>query len=234
MYLKVRPIVLFALSLFLLARLEAGSLVWGKDRISTEIVKGEQTEVKAAFSFKNTGDHPVTITGAQPSCGCTTAVPDKKTYAPGESGEIAVVFHPADRTGLQEKTIAVTTDEPNQPPKELFFEIKIKEYLTVEPRLLAWKLGADPSEQRTVVSALPSRPITEVTAQGVLAGTCETRVEVVEKGQKYNLYVKPVSTAKVLITNVVIQAKFANNTDQKTQVYVYVSPAVNSQPDPSH
>jgi hypothetical protein len=234
MYPNTRPVALFALSLFLLARLDASSLMWGKDRISTEVIGGEQTEVKAAFPFKNTGDRPVTITGAQPSCGCTTAVPDKKTYAPGESGEIAVVFHPADRTGLQEKTITVTTDEPNQLPKELVFEINIKEYLTVEPRLLPWKLGAEPSEKLTVISALPSHPIAEVTAQGVLAGTCETRIETVEKGQKYNLYVKPVSTAKVLITDVIVQAKFANNTERKTQVYVYVSPAVSSQPDPVH
>src|SRR5580704_9751815 len=206
MHLRIRPIALFVLSLLALPRLGAGALTWGKDRISTEVIAGEQAEVKATFPFKNNGDHAVTITGAKPSCGCTTAGLDKKTYAPGESGEIAVVFHPAERTGLQEKYITVTTDEPNQTPTQLLLEVNIKQYLTVEPRLLAWKLGNKPSEKLAVVSALPSRPITELTAQGVVAGACETRIEVVEKGQKYNLYVKPVSTAKGLITEVIIQA----------------------------
>ncbi len=103
MHPKARPIALFALSLFFLARLDASTLTWEKDKISTEVIAGEQTEVKADFAFKNTGDHSVTITGAQPSCGCTTAGLGKKTYAPGESGEIDAVFHPAERTGLQEK-----------------------------------------------------------------------------------------------------------------------------------
>ncbi len=198
------------------------------------MIEGEQAEVKAAFPFKNSGDHPVTITEAQPSCGCTTAELKKKTYAPGESGEIAVVFHPAERTGLQEKYITVTTDEPNQEPIQLLLEVNIKQHLTIEPRLLAWGLGEKPSERLVVVSALPSRPITELTAQGVLAGACETRIEVVEKGQKYHLYVKPVSTAASLITTVNLQAKFANGTERNSEVYVYVNTAVPSSTNPGH
>src|SRR6267154_2552040 len=133
MYLKAHPLALFALSLFFLARLDASTLAWEKDKISTEVIADEQTEVKAAFPFKNTGSHPVTITGAQPSCGCTTAALDKKTYAPGESGEIAVVFHTAGRIGQQEKFITVTTNEPNQTPTRLLLEVNIKECLSIAP-----------------------------------------------------------------------------------------------------
>jgi hypothetical protein len=224
MYLKAHPVALLALSLFFLARLDASTLAWEKDKISTEVIAGEQTEVKATFPFKNTGDHPVTITGARPSCGCTTAALDKKTYAPGESGQIAVVFHPAERTGMQEKTITVTTDEPNQPPTNLLFEINIKEYLTVEPRLVAWKVGDKPSEQMVVLSALPAYPITEVTAQSEPAGTSETRIEVVEQGLTYNLYVKPTSTTARENTTVTIKAKLANHTEKTTEAYVFVNP----------
>src|SRR5580704_14836752 len=229
MHLRARPMALFALSLLFLPRLGAGALTWGKDRISTEVIQGEQAEVNAAFPFKNNGDHPVTITGVETSCGCTTAGLDKRTYATGESGEIAVVFHPAESTGLQEKYITVTTNEPNQLPTQLLLEVNIKEYLTIEPRLLAWKLGEKPSEQLIVVSALPSRPITELTAQGALAGVFETRIETVEKGQKYHVYVKPVSIAARLSTAVTIQVKFGNNTERKTEVYVYVNPPDASQ-----
>jgi hypothetical protein len=231
MYLKARPVALFALSLFFLAKLDASTLTWGKDKISTEIVAGEQAEVKATFPFKNTGDHPVTIIGAQPSCGCTTAALSKKTYAPGESGEIAVVFRPAERTGLQEKYITVTTDEPNQPAARLLLEVNIKEYLTIGPAMLTWKTGDKLSEQLVVVSALPSFPITEITAQDEPAGTVNTRIEIVDKGQKYNVYVKPVSTGDRLTAGVAIQAKFANGKEKKTELYVYVNPPGVSQTD---
>jgi hypothetical protein len=231
MYLKARPIALFALSLFFLARLDASTLAWGKEKIGTEVIEGEQTEVKASFPFKNTGDHPVTITGAQPSCGCTTAALDKKTYAPGESGEIAVVFHPADRTGLQEKYITVTTNEPNEPPVKLLFEINIRQYLTIEPRLVAWKVGDKPSEQMVVLTGLPGCPIAEVIAQGEPAGSCDTRIEVVEKGQKYNLYMKPASTAGRQNSTVKIKARLANNKEKETEVYIFVNPPGMSQTD---
>ncbi len=224
MHPKACPIALFALSLFFLARLVAGTLTWEKETISTEVIEGQQTEVKAAFAFKNTGDHPVTITGAQPSCGCTTAAQDKKTYAPGESGEIAVVFHPAERTGLQEKYITVTTDEPNQPSTRLLFEINIRQYLTVEPRLVAWKVGDKPTEQMVVISGLPAYPIAEITAQSEPAGTSETRIEVVEKGRTYNLYVKPTSTTARENTTVMIKAELANHTEKTTEAYVFVNP----------
>jgi hypothetical protein len=231
MYLRARPIALLALSLFFLARLDASTLAWGTDKISTEVIEGEQTEVKAAFPFKNTGDHPVTITEVRPSCGCTTAVPDKKTYAPGESGEIAVVFHPGERTGKQEKYITVMTDEPNQPPTKLLFEINIRQCLAIQPRLLKWKLGGKPSEKLIVLSGLPSYPITEITAQDEPAGTFSTRIEVVEKGQKYKLYIKPISTAKQLTSSLTINAKLANNTERKTEAYVYVDPSYIDQSD---
>jgi hypothetical protein len=149
---------------------------------------------------------------------------DKKTYAHGESGEIAVVFHPADRIGLQEKYITVTTDELNETPKELLFEINIKQYLTAEPLYLAWKIGEKPLEKKIVISGLPSRPITKITAQGETPGFCETRIEVVEQGQKYNLYVKPLSTAKILNTAVFIDAMFGGNKGRRAEAFVKVDP----------
>ncbi len=75
-----------------------------------------------------------------------------------------------------------------------------------------------------VLSGLPSHPILDVTAQAEPAGTSETRIEVVEKGQKYNLYVKPASTAKRQNTMVVIKATLAGTTEKKTEAYVFVNP----------
>ena len=49
------------------------------------------------FEFTNTGDAPLIVTKVTSSCGCT--VPDwpRKTFKPGESGEIEVEYDSKDK-----------------------------------------------------------------------------------------------------------------------------------------
>lgn len=71
------------------------------------------------FPFTNKGTTPVTILDATTTCGCTTAAPDKKTYAPGESGEISATFNPMNRQAQEKKVITVKTDETDTAPIQL-------------------------------------------------------------------------------------------------------------------
>ena len=99
-------------------------LEWESQRVSfVASITDDKAEV--SFAFTNTGEHPGTITSIRTSCGCTTATLDKKTYAPGpgnighpgtpdapgESGEITVIFAFGDRVGKQHKRITVRTSE---------------------------------------------------------------------------------------------------------------------------
>jgi hypothetical protein len=45
------------------------------------------------FTFTNAGPHPAEVVEMRPSCGCLRPRPDKRTYQPGESGEIALEVH---------------------------------------------------------------------------------------------------------------------------------------------
>ncbi len=76
------------------------------------ISKGEK--VNHSYTFTNTGSEPLIITNAKASCGCT--VPDwpKEPIAPGEGGEIPVVFD-GRSVGNQNKTITITAN--TNPPK---------------------------------------------------------------------------------------------------------------------
>lgn len=76
------------------------------------IAKGEKVE--HTYSFTNTGSEPLIITNAKASCGCT--VPDwpKEPIAPGEGGDIPVVFS-GKSAGSQNKTITITAN--TNPPK---------------------------------------------------------------------------------------------------------------------
>ncbi|CAN5471567.1 hypothetical protein BH10BAC5_BH10BAC5_12500 [soil metagenome] len=67
------------------------------------------------FKFNNTGSEILIIQSVQSSCGCTGAtIGDKKEYAPGESGEIKVTFNTQGREGVNNKTISVSSNDPNK------------------------------------------------------------------------------------------------------------------------
>jgi hypothetical protein len=82
-----------------------------------EIEEGEK--VTHVYAFKNTGTHPLIISNAKGSCGCT--VPDwpREPIPPGESGEIKVQYdskgkgQPEGRAESKRVTITANTDPAN-------------------------------------------------------------------------------------------------------------------------
>lgn len=77
-----------------------------------EISQGEKVE--RVFNFTNIGEGDLIISNASGSCGCT--VPDwpKQPIAPGESGEIKVVFDSNGKQGRQHKTVTlIANTTPN-------------------------------------------------------------------------------------------------------------------------
>lgn len=73
-----------------------------------EIIQGEKATT--IFKFKNTGKNDLIISDAHGSCGCTVPQWPKEPIAPGESGEIKVVFNSANRSGVFNKTVTVTAN----------------------------------------------------------------------------------------------------------------------------
>jgi len=66
--------------------------------------------VEYTYKFKNTGEAPLIIQSAQPSCGCT--VPDwtKEPIAPGADGYVKAKFDTKGKPNIQNKTITVTAN----------------------------------------------------------------------------------------------------------------------------
>lgn len=77
-----------------------------------EIVQG--VAQKATFTFTNTSEEVMTITTVKPSCGCTTGSYPKEPLAPGESGEIELVYN-AKSLGNFTKTATVITSLSETP-----------------------------------------------------------------------------------------------------------------------
>ena len=66
--------------------------------------------VECEFTVKNTGNTPLTILKATPSCGCTVAEFTQEPIAPGKKGTIKASFNPKGNKNEFGKQITVFTD----------------------------------------------------------------------------------------------------------------------------
>lgn len=75
----------------------------------------QNTTNPKTFTFTNTGEHPLIISDAKGSCGCTVPSYPKEPIPPGETGEIEVVYRPGQQKNQQTKTVSITANtEPAQ------------------------------------------------------------------------------------------------------------------------
>lgn len=195
-------------------------LTWETLRIAQTAPAGA-TEVVGLYRFANTGNSPVTITSLQPTCGCTTATLDKRTYAPGEAGEIKATLHIGNRVGLQEKVIQIVTDAPDERPTTLVLAVDIPELLTYVPRLLHWKKVDAPDWKSALLNAGTALSIRTITlappSKEVL-----TELEAVEEGRSYRLKIKPAVAGQPINVTVAGTAVLADGTKVPFSLYALV------------
>lgn len=72
------------------------------------ISQGEK--VKHMFRFINSGKSDLIISNATGSCGCTVPIWPRNPIAPGEEGEIEVVFDSNGKQGRQHKTVTLVSN----------------------------------------------------------------------------------------------------------------------------
>ncbi|HAA10198.1 MAG TPA: DUF1573 domain-containing protein [Cytophagales bacterium] len=73
----------------------------------------EGGKVRHSFTFTNTGDKPLIITGVNASCGCTTPAWTRQAVAPGQQGYIAAEYNPMNRPGAFNKSLTVGSNAVN-------------------------------------------------------------------------------------------------------------------------
>ncbi len=118
------------LLLYLLAAGICSQALGGLEWEQTEIVmtaKADDDHVDAVFHFKNTGSKPVTIKDAQPTCDCLNVGAELRTYAPGEGGTVEATFYVEHHLGKNRKNILVTSDDPKEPERTIFFTVVVTE-----------------------------------------------------------------------------------------------------------
>jgi hypothetical protein len=138
-----------------------GQLAWEAKQLDFKPMAGDRS-LSATFRFENKGRRPVKIQDLQTSCGCTTASTARKSYAPGEKGEVAVKFLFGGRRGLQNKSVVVQTDDPSEPAVVLMLKVDILELVKIRPGYLHWKRDSAKSSQTLdikVTSAVPAKVV---------------------------------------------------------------------------
>lgn len=144
-----------------------------------------------AFSFTNTGDQRLVISDAKPSCGCTTATLEKKTYEPGEVGSIGASWKPMG-FGQQKKTVTVTT---NGRPEHTILSLhaEIVPFVAFDPIYLNFgqvQLGSEHS-----MSAAMSCPDPALEVLSVSANNPHVKAELVEQGGERSVVVTLLDSA---------------------------------------
>jgi len=151
------------------------------------------TTLSGAYRFTNIGETDITVKTIKTTCGCTTTGLDKKTYAPGESGEISATIKV--REGVNEKQIIVTTDEPSKKTTTLIIRGIVPRYVDIDPPYVKWKVGDTAKRKKLRLKFLTDDDIniTSVTAN---KDGFEYELLTLEAGRRYELLVTPLSTKK--------------------------------------
>jgi hypothetical protein len=172
------------------------SLSWEKTELELKPAIGAATAV-GIFKYENKGDKPVHFNAVRPSCGCTTAALAKNDVAPGEKGEITATFNIGDRTGLQQKTITVETDDPQSPTTVLTLKAMIAQVLDLDPAFVVWQAG-EAAKAKTIL-AKAGKDVTvkniEVTSS---SPDFTAKVEPGAAPGEFKINVQPKETDKVL------------------------------------
>ncbi|MFH0733210.1 MAG: DUF1573 domain-containing protein [bacterium] len=77
------------------------------------------------FKIFNKGDELLKITEVKASCGCTAVNPEKNELEPNESTSIKVDFNSTGRSGIQSKTVYISSNDPQNPQIRLTFSANI-------------------------------------------------------------------------------------------------------------
>lgn len=196
-----------------------GALTWENPKIEIA-AELESTQAAAVFQFKNTGAEPVTITEIKPSCGCTAVELTKRTYAPGESGEIKTVSTFGGGVSVQEKSLAITTSDTPGKPVTLVVRITVPELFTFSNRLFIWRVNEAAAEQTATISCAKELAGLEVSPATSVPASC--RIETVTAGKTYRVFVRPISTAQQASLQVPLIARLADQTTRPVTLFVLV------------
>jgi hypothetical protein len=152
----------------------------------------------AVFRFTNAGSAPATVRGIETSCGCLSAKSDKKTYAPGESGQVEAVFNIKGMSGSVERSVSFESATRGEAPVRLAVRVHIPLLIEIEPKMTEWKVGEPPAPKRARIVMKGDEPIRVKNLSSSRRNVSAVLHEI-EPGRVYEIEMVPDSTAASLL-----------------------------------
>ncbi|MEM8961870.1 MAG: DUF1573 domain-containing protein [Acidobacteriota bacterium] len=123
--------------LFTLAALVAMPMMAAPTATVVESIRDFEVVAKGdhlvhSFEIRNDGDQPLEITDVRPACGCTVTEYDK-VIAPGATGKVHADVDTATFDGPIAKSIAVFTNDTENPKLQLVVKATVQPYLAIDP-----------------------------------------------------------------------------------------------------
>lgn len=95
----------------------------------------DDEKVEHVFRFTNKGVGTLRVTSTKGSCSCTVPALSKREFAPGESGEIRVIYNPTGKAGEQHQQITINTNDAETPVIMVQITAKVLPQVMVKPRV---------------------------------------------------------------------------------------------------
>lgn len=182
-------------------------LVWDKTEVELHPAPTDPTAV-ATFKYENKGDKPIHIGSVHTSCGCTTAALKKNDVAPGEKGEITATFNVGGRTGVQQKTVTVNTDDPQQPITVLTLRAVIAQPFELQPAFVFWQAGEAPKPKTIVAKAAKESAIKNIE---VASSSADFNTKVSSSGNgEFRIDVQPKDTSRPTASTLTVKTDSAS------------------------
>lgn len=175
------------------------------------------------FELKNEGSGSLQILGVQPACGCTAAMMDANSIAPGQSAQLKATLSTTEFSGLQAKKIRLTTNDPEKRSVELTLEGEILPLITVDPpRLYLRKLDSGKELSQSFTVTLKPELNAQVTE--VKAGSEKVRLALseIENGKKITATLAPNLPLGVFSDQIVVATSSAKVPMARIPIFAYV------------
>lgn len=177
-------------------------LTWEQMQIELHPKLGD-AEAVAQFKYENKTNKTIQIKNVKSSCGCTVASLKKNDVAPGEKGEVTATFKIGGRTGVQQKTITVETDDASQPMTSLLLKAVIPEAVQIQPTFVFWENGEPAKPKKITVTAAKDVKLTKLNVASS-SPDFTTKVDNGTKPGEFIITVTPQDATKVTAATLTI------------------------------
>ena len=178
-----------------------------------------KTKVKATFEFQNVGDQSIRVQKIDTSCGCLRANANRKTYNPGQEGNIDAEFNVGGNTGTVEKSITVHTDAGE--PIKLKVRIKVAELLSIEPKMATWSLN-ETGTKKIEFKVLRDEPI-HITGLSPSRKNVTATLQTIEEGRHYIIEIAAADTSDTMLGVVRIDTDCEIREQKKQMAFFRIS-----------